>query len=108
MELRRSADMTRRGKFWFRLKRVITEVVLIALCGTLVLFLPKEAQYGIVSLFITKTVFVVIGILVAHSSRKFAFPYMDLQKMLDDHHWAGVVFLAVWYFVIIWAFAVGG
>lgn len=108
MEYRRKADQTAGGKVLVRLKRVATELLLVLVCLLLVLLLPPEAQLGIMSLFITKTAFVVIGILVAHATRKIGFPYIDLQNLLTEHHWSGVIFLAMWYSVIIWAFASGG
>ena len=110
MELRRESDKqaTKRQRAVFELKRVRTEFTLILVCAMLSVLLPKEAIMGVLGLFITKTLFVVVGVLVAHSSRKFLFPYLDLQKMIEEHHWGGIGFMTAWYFVIIYAFAVGG
>jgi hypothetical protein len=72
------------------------------------LFIPPEARMGLLGLFITKVMGITIGVLYAHYSRIFLFRYLDLSKMIEEHHWAGVVFTAVWYAVIIYAFAVGG
>ena len=66
---------------------------------------PREAM---MSLIMTKTVGVSLGILIAHYTRVFRFPYLDLSTLIEEHHWSGVIFLAVWYGVIIWAFSMGG
>ena len=34
--------------------------------------------------------------------------YKTLEQMIKDHHWGSINFLAIWYGVIIWAFATGG
>ena len=104
MEQRRKADRGLRGQ----IKRIRTELSMVAFCCVILAFLPREAIIGVISLFITKTLFTVIGILVAHSSRKFLFPYLDLQAQIKDHHWPAVIFMILWYGVIIWAFAAGG
>lgn len=108
METRRVHDKTFYGRMKLGLRRIRTELTLILVCLALTYFLPREAILGIVALFITKALFVVIGVLVGHSSRKFLFPYLDMQKMIEEHHWGGTVFLVAWYGVIIWAFAIGG
>lgn len=52
--------------------------------------------------------FVTMGVLYAHASRKFLFPYLDFEVMMKEHHWGGMAFLTIYYTVIIYAFAIGG
>ena len=110
MEQRRDYEkkMTRWQKANEGLKRIRTELFLILLCLIGISFLPREAKLGVLSLFITKSFFVVLGIVVAHSTRKFLLPYIDLQRAIIEGQWSVVYFVAVWYAVIIYAFAVGG
>ena len=80
-------------------------VLVVAVC---IVFIPPEGRMGLLGLFTTKTMGVALGILFAHWTRLFRFPYLDLSALVESHHWSGVIFLTVWYGVIIWAFAVGG
>jgi hypothetical protein len=102
--------------FLTRLKRSWVEASLLLFC-LLLLFLapigkdPDEARavmMGMISLFVTKTFFAVLGFSVAHWIRLYVFPYLSLEMMIREHHWPGVNFVAIWYGVWIWAFAVGG
>ena len=90
------------------LKRISTELVLIVVLMAAIWFIPAEAKAGLLALFITKSMFVTLGVLYAHASRKFLFPYLCFGDLIKEHHWPGIVFLSVWYGVIVWAFAVGG
>lgn len=90
------------------IKRTRTELVALIILTVAIWFLPIEAKEGLLALFITKTMFVSLGVLYAHASRKFLFPYMDFVKARVEENWSSVIFLAVWYGVIVWAFAVGG
>jgi hypothetical protein len=49
-----------------------------------------------------------VGIFFAHITRIIAFPYLDLNALIKNNQWAGVVFLAIWYGVIVYAVAMGG
>jgi hypothetical protein len=60
------------------------------------------------ALFITKALFVTLGVLYAHGSRKFLFPYIEMRIEIEKHNLGSMLFLTVWYGVIVWAFAVGG
>lgn len=90
------------------IRRIRTEIILIALLSIAIGFIPPEAKEGLLALFITKALFVTLGVLYAHASRKFLFAYLNLRELIESHHWGGVAFVTVWYGVIIWAFAVGG
>ncbi len=94
----------------FKRSRVSLLLVLLVVVSAFLLpntteITPREA---LLSLITTKTIGVSMGVLIAHYSRVFRFPYMDLEELINNGHWAGVIFLAVWYGVIIWAFSMGG
>jgi len=108
MELRRAADQAFLGKIGNGLMRIRTELIAIIILMAAVWFLPVEAKQGLMALFITKAMFVTLGVLYAHASRKFLFPYLDMEGLIKEHHWGGVAFLTAYYGVVIWAFAVGG
>jgi hypothetical protein len=114
MEYKRDEDKTVWGRFTNPLLRIRTEITLIFICSVCLFALhqvgglPKEAVIGVASLFITKILAISVGTLIAHSTRKYFFPFMDLQVLLRDRDWPGVIFLTVWYAVIIWACATGG
>jgi hypothetical protein len=88
--------------------RIRTELILFVVMAVAVMFIPPEARMGLLGLFITKVMFVTMGVLYAHASRKLLFPYLDLKVLIEAPLPAGVAFLTVYYGVIIWAFAVGG
>jgi hypothetical protein len=108
MQYKRAQDQT----FWGRIKnsllRIRTEIIVITIMMIAIYFIPPEAKKGLLALFITKALFVTLGVLYAHASRKFLFPFIDLADKLDEGKWDLVVFLTVWYGVIIWAFSMGG
>lgn len=70
--------------------------------------LPKGALIGLYSLLASKVLAITIGVLLAHLLRIFAFPYLSLQKVIEEKNISGALFLSVWYAVIIYAVAVGG
>ena len=90
------------------LKRSWISLSLVAVVIVCVFLIPSEARMGLLGLFTTKTMGVALGILIAHYTRIFKFPYMDMSKMITENQWSGVIFLTVWYGVIIWAFSMGG
>lgn len=89
-------------------KRNRVPIILILLVIGCAFLMPAEARAGLLGLFSTKTMGISLGVLIAHYTRFYLFPYLDMSKLLEEHHWAGVVFLTVWYGVIIWAFSMGG
>ena len=97
---------------WERIKetllRLRTEIVLVSVCVALALTLPAQAWTGVVSLFITKVMFISVGILIAHVSRRYLFPYIDLSKAVEEKQWQIVAFMGAWYAVIVYACATGG
>lgn len=94
---------------WRYLKKVRIELIVFSiLIGTTSLMLPPEALIGLWSLLASKVLTLTVGVMLAHLLRIVAFHYLELGKMIEDHHSAGVMFLAVWYAVIIYAVAVGG
>jgi hypothetical protein len=90
--------------FW-RNRTAIVLLVIIAIC---IYIIPQEARMGLLGLFTTKLMGVTLGILIAHFTRLFLFPYLELSKLIAEHHWPGVIFLAGWYYVIVYCFAMGG
>jgi hypothetical protein len=94
--------------FWDKIKRSRTEIVMLLITVFAVMFIPPEARMGLLGLFITKAMFVTMGVLYAHVSRKFLFPYLDAEVLIKEHHWGGMAFLIVWYGVVIWCFSMGG
>jgi hypothetical protein len=91
------------------LKKVRLELIVFAvIVGAISFLLPREALIGLLSLLASKVLTLTIGVLLAHLLRIVAFHYLDLSDMIEKHHSAGVVFLAIWYAVIIYAVAVGG
>ena len=94
--------------FLGKVKRIRTELTLLLVLAIAIAFIPSEARLGLLGLFITKGMFVTMGVLYAHASRKFLFPYLDMEALIAEHHWGGVAFLTAYYGVVIWAFAVGG
>jgi hypothetical protein len=96
-----------------KIKRSIIEISALSLWVIFSFFLPLRIgeatpQLNLLALLISKGLPVSLGIFVAHISRSFLFPYMDLSELLTKHHWSGVIFLAIWYGIIIWSFAIGG
>jgi hypothetical protein len=93
---------------WDKIKRSRTEITMLLIVCFAILFIPQEARMGLLGLFITKGMFVTMGVLYAHISRKFLFPYLDAEELIKEHHWGGMTFLTVWYGVIVWCFSMGG
>jgi hypothetical protein len=108
MELKRMSDMNLAGKAINGIKRIRTEIVAIVALTVAIWFIPPGAKQGVLALFITKTLFVTLGVLYAHASRKFLFPFLDFQKELKQDGSGVILFFVAWYGVIIWAFAAGG
>lgn len=96
-------------ELWRFLKKVRVEVVVIAaLLGSTCFLMPREALIGLMSLLAAKILTLTVGVIFAHLMRIFGFPYLSLADMLNGGQWSGVIFLAIWYAVIIYAVAVGG
>jgi hypothetical protein len=116
MEQRRSVDQTPWGKFSNELQRYLPAIITIGIMVALTFLLPatkeeamnQSARQGILALLITVTVKTSIGASLAHLFRKWLFPFLDFQKLVEDHHWGGVTFLSIWYGIFVYAFAVGG
>ena len=94
---------------WRFLKRSRMELGIFALLiGITSIVLPWQALVGLWSLLATKVITVTMGVFLAHLLRIVGFYYLDLSEMIEEHHTAGVIFLAIWYAVIVYAVAVGG
>ena len=94
---------------WRFLKKVRVEVVVFAfLIGSTVFLMPREALIWLLSLLAAKLLTLTVGVVFAHLMRIFGFPYLSLADMLEEGQWSGVIFLAMWYSVIVYAVAVGG
>jgi len=81
----------------------LTSIVIVILLA--LFFLPIEAEIGFFSILIGKIAYVSIGILYAHISRKFIFPYINFEK---ERRWDNNVMIILWYVVVIYCFAHGG
>ena len=96
-------------QLWRFLKKVRIEVVVFAIIiGSMCFLMPREALIGLVSLLSAKILTLTVGVIFAHLMRIFGFPYLSLADMLEKEQWSGVLFLAAWYSVIVYAVAVGG
>ena len=93
---------------WDKIKRTRVELITLVIMTICIFLLPQEARVGVFGLFITKGLFVTLGVGYAHVSRKFLFPYLDFEVLMLEHHWGGMAFLTVYYGVVIWAFSMGG
>jgi len=98
----------KRKSWFYTLQRSRVEIILAFFIGILTFFIPPSARQGLLGLLITKPLFVSLGVLYAHISRQFLFPYIDISKEIENHHWGSFGFMTVWYGVIIYAFAMGG
>lgn len=97
----------------FNIHRSSMEIIALVAWIALSFLLPLNSwqetpQLRLLALMIQKGLPVSFGILTAHSSRCFLFPYLDLSTMIKEHHWAGVGFLGAWYVGIILAWSWGG
>ena len=87
-----------------RMELMLFALILLATSLTM----PWEALVGLWSLLAGKVLTLTIGVVLAHLLRIVAFHYLDLSRMIQENAWSGVIFLAIWYAVIIYAVAVGG
>lgn len=116
MDYRRKSDLKVHTRITDMLKRIWIDIfVLLTMFGLSFLLpdTPEEAkragsQLNLMAMFITKTNSILWPWLITDVVRKWKYPYLDLQKMVKEGQWSGVVFLTVIYFVVIYAFAVGG
>ena len=105
--------MDKKGKiytFLWNLHRVIWDVsalIIIFLTALLVpsYIFPEMAKIGLLSIFISKFIFVSAGIIHAHISRKLLFPYIDFSSETD---WTNNLMIIAWYITIIFAWSRGG
>lgn len=100
-------------RFHFNIHRSSIEIFALVFWITVSFLLPinswqETPQLKLLALMIQKGLPVSLGILTAHSSRCFLFPYLDLSGMIKAHHWSGVLFLGSWYVGIILAWSWGG
>jgi hypothetical protein len=98
--------------FFYQMKRVWIDLFWLGSVGAILLFapieyfpFPYEDRARFMSLFLNKLVFVSAGMLHAHIGRMWYFPNMGVQS---ERRVANLAFMAVWYGVIVWAWARGG
>jgi hypothetical protein len=94
----------------YELKRVALDIIALIAVFLIAFFMPDAlmpelAKIGLLSIFMSKLIFVSAGVLHAHISRKLLFPYIDFSK---DEDWTNNVLIICWYAVIISAWARGG
>jgi hypothetical protein len=96
--------------FFYNLKRVSIDVGSLIIIFLIALFMPsyifpEMAKIGLLSLFMSKFIFVSAGIVHAHISRKLLFPYIDFS---DNTEWTNNLMIIAWYVTIIFCWARGG
>lgn len=94
----------------YELKRVTLDIISLIAVFLIAFFMPNAlmpelAKIGLLSIFMSKLIFVSAGVLHAHISRKLLFPYIDFSK---DEEWTNNLMIIAWYVVIISAWARGG
>jgi hypothetical protein len=67
--------------------------------------LPEAALVGLFSILISKMVYIYAGVIMAHITRKFLFPYIDFATEQD---WSNNLMVIAIYVVIIYCMAAGG
>lgn len=93
----------------YQLYRVIPDLLFLS-----VLFfisykvLDRQDAYGLFNSFISVALRISCGIIHAHISRKFIMHGVSLHRAFKDNDKGQIIFFAVWYGVIIWAWARGG
>jgi hypothetical protein len=92
------------------LKRVVVDIIALLAVFLVAYFLPdtlmpEMAKIGLLSIFMTKLLFVSAGVIHAHITRKMLFPYINFSHEPDK--WNNIMVI-VWYVVIISAWARGG
>jgi len=95
---------------WGSIRRVSFDILMLVLVFVVTMFLPEQifpemAKLGLLSIFISKLIFVSAGIFHAHISRKLIFPYINFEQ---DKNWWNNIMIIAWYVVIISAWARGG
>lgn len=92
------------------LKRIGLDIGVLLVIALLMIFVPSsflpiEAKANLVSLFFTKFILVSAGVVHAHITRKFLFPYIDFSKEEDLTN--NIMIIAI-YVVVIFAWSRGG
>jgi hypothetical protein len=92
------------------IKRVVFDILALVVVFLIAFFMPdalipEMAKIGLLSIFMSKLIFVSAGVVHAHISRKLLFPYINLS---DEKDWSKILLVAAWYIVIISAWARGG
>jgi hypothetical protein len=125
MEFKREADRKMKMRFFNAAKRIWIDVLVLLLMFGLSFLLPDTpdeaskagSQLNLMALFITKTNSILWPWLIVDIVRKWKWPYLDLQCLINGrdregneikHATWGIAFLMVIYYVVIYAFAVGG
>ena len=77
--------------------------MLIILLGIASIFLPSIT--GLFTILISKMVFIYAGVIMAHITRSFLFPYIDFAT---EKEWSNNVMIIAIYIIIIYCMANGG
>ncbi len=88
----------------FNLKRISFDLIVLAVIGLSILFLPPP-ESGLISLFLAKLLFVSAGITIAHITRKLYWPYISFSTETDNMK---KLMIIVWYATVIVAVTRGG
>lgn len=98
------------------IKRVWIDILILAAMLGLSFLLPSNqyeasqagSKLNLLAIFISKTNSVILPLMIVDLLRRWKWPYLDLHVMLNDRNWAGVMFLAIIYAVVVYSYAVGG
>lgn len=104
------AEEKRENNFIFNFRRVWVDVISLIAVFLLAWFLPEAlmpelAKMGLLSIFMSKLIFVSAGIIHAHISRKLLWSYIAFS---NEKEWTNNLMIIAWYVVIISAWARGG
>jgi len=90
--------------FWWNLKRIWADCLVLILLIAAIVFLPAP-ESGLIALGLAKLMFISAGIIHAHITRKLMWSYIDFNQDTDI---VKRIMIVVWYAVIIWGWARGG
>lgn len=101
---------------FFRFKRVWIDLLILSVMFGATFLLPSTPEQAeetgprmnLLALFITKTNSVLWGWILVDIIRKWAWPYLDLRKLIEEENMSGTIFILGIYIVVIYSFAVGG
>jgi hypothetical protein len=103
-------------KLFKKAKRIWVEIAVMAVMFSLSFLLPstkEEAEQAgsltnMLALFVVKTNGALWGLLLVDIFRHWKWHYLDLEILIREKNWAGVIFLLGIYMIVIHAISSGG